>query len=215
VTHRFALTRTALCFAVVATLALPSKGWSQTVVSLRGGINVANVDGDDVLVNPDSRVGLNFGGSVAFPLTDIVGVHLGAIYSQKGAKLDVEEEDAEATVALDYIEIPMLLTLTIPSNGPLGSRIYLGPAVAFEVGCELRGSEGGLDISLDCDETDIDTETFDIGAVGGAGLSWEASESFLLSLDLFYNLGLTSIAAEEGDAKNRTFSVQAGVGFPL
>jgi hypothetical protein len=203
----------ALLFASVVVVA-PSPASSQTVVAARAGINVSNVDGDDVPVNPDSRIGLNLGGSVSVPLSGGVGVLLGATYSQRGAKLT--GEDGELAVELDYIEIPALLTLTFRSDGPLGGRFYLGPAVAVEVGCELSLQTQGVEVSADCDQPQdpLETESFDVGGMGGAGLLWSTAGGMELSVDVLYNLGLTSFS-EEDDAKNRTLSIQAGIGFPL
>jgi hypothetical protein len=203
-----------LALALSAVLVAPTVAQSQTVLGIRGGVNVATLDGDDVPVNPDSRVGLNIGGSVSVPLSGAVGVRLGASYSQRGAKL--EGEDGELGVQLDYIEIPALLTLTFRSDGPVGGRFYLGPTVAVEVGCELSLENQGVKISADCDQPDdpLETETFDIGAMAGAGLLWGTAGGTELSVDVLYNLGLTSIS-EEDDVKHRMFTIQAGVGFPL
>jgi hypothetical protein len=139
---------------------------------------------------------------------------VGATYSQRGATL--EAEDANLTVELDYIEIPALLTLTFRSDGPLGGRFYAGPAFAVEVSCELSVENQGVELSADCDAPDdpLETESFEIGAVGGAGLLWETAGGLELFLDALYNYGLTSFSQDD-DAKNRTFTVQAGVGFPL
>jgi hypothetical protein len=216
----------ALVVASVA-VAVPAVVQGQTVLGLRAGLNVATLDGDDIPVNVDSRVGLNIGGSVSVPISGSVGLLVGASYSQKGATLDGEDtgEDIDLAVKLDYIEIPALLTLTFRSEGPLGGRFFAGPAFAFEVGCEVGLESGGVEISADCDEPDdpIETESFDFGAVGGAGLVWAPGGSFELSLDVLYNYGLSSILEDEvvegevegADVKNRTVTVQAGVGFPL
>ena len=216
----------ALVVASVA-VAAPAVVQGQTVLGLRAGLNVATLDGDDIPLNVDSRVGLNIGGSVSVPLSGSVGVLLGASYSQRGATIDADEsgEDVDLTFKLDYIEIPALLTLTFRSDGPLGGRFFVGPAVGFEVGCEVGFEAQGVEISADCDqgEDPLPTESFEFGAIGGAGLVWAPGGSFELSLDAFYNYGLTSIfedavvegEVEESDVKNRTFTIQAGVGFPL
>jgi hypothetical protein len=204
--------------SVVATA--PTAVQGQTVLGLRAGVNVANVDGDDIPINLDSRVGLNLGGFVSVPFSGGVGVLLGANYSQRGAKILAGDsgEGVDITLELDYIEIPALLTLTFRSDGPLGGRFYAGPAFAFEVSCGIRAESQGVELSADCDQPEdpVPTESFDVGAIGGAGLLWETAGGMELFLDAFYNLGLTSIVdVEDQDAKNRTFTVQAGVGFPL
>ena len=187
----------------------PTSVSGQKVLGLRAGLNVTKFAG---AVSADTKVGLNIGATLYLPVSANVGVTVGAAYTQKGVK--GSDQGIGVSLDLDYVEIPALLTVSIPSAGPVGARFFLGPAFAFEVGCEFSAAVGETDIGFDCGDVPGGTEEFDIGAIGGVGVSYDATNSVILSMDLLYNLGLRNLD-EAGDTKNRAFSVQAGVGFPL
>lgn len=202
----------------------------QSFLTLHGGLNVTTLGGDDP-INRDSRTGLNIGGSVYLPISEHLGATLGLAYSEKGAKGN--EEGTQLTFALDYFEVPALLTVGIPYEGPVGAHVFVGPAVGIRVGCEASLDDsvlGGVFESTisNCSEAEGGFNTFDLGAIGGFGVSLETTD-VTLSLDLLYNLGLTPVAntgdehdhEEHGDSqtahdtKNRTFTIRVGVGFSL
>ena len=54
----------------------------------------------------------------------------------------------------------------------------------------------------------------DFGFVGGLGLGYDVSENAALSLEVLYNLGISSIN-DDYDTRNRTFMIRTGVEFPL
>lgn len=185
-----------------------------TVVSLRAGLNVSTFGGGDVIVGLDHRVGANIGAGLTIPMTETLGIFLGASYSQKGAKPPVDL-GADLALTVDYLEFPALLRLAmIPSEGSVGAHVLLGPVMALQVNCEGRGSVGSFDLSVSCDRLNLDTKTFDIGVAGGLGLDMQATERATVTLDVLYNLGLASI--EDGvDVKNRAWTIQAGIGVPI
>jgi hypothetical protein len=199
---------------LVGALALsPARLAGQTIVSLRAGLNVATLGGDDIDINPDHRIGVNIGGAVTIPMSENLGLLLGATYSQKGAEPPVDL-GADVVLALDYLEIPALLELMIPSSGTVGAHVLAGPVVGVELSCEGRGSGGGFEVGVDCGRLGIDTKSFDLGAAAGFGVDVQATERVTLTVDLLYNLGLVSV--EDGfDVKNRAFTIQAGLGIPI
>ena len=87
---------------------------------------------------------------MTFGLGGNLGVKVGGAYGQKGFALT--EQGVDGTFALDYIEIPVLLRLGIPTSGSLSPRFFLGPAVSIEAGCSLEASSGGVSVSADCTE---------------------------------------------------------------
>lgn len=199
---------------LVGVLTLVPAGLAgQTVVSLRAGMNVATLGGDAIIVNPDHRIGVSIGGAVSIPMTETLGIFLGASYSQKGAEPPVDV-GPDVVLALDYLEIPALLRFAIPSEGTVGAHVLLGPVIGLEVKCEGQGSGGGFDVSVDCDQLQLDTKTFDLGVAGGFGIDLQATERLTLTLDLLYDLGLTSIV-DGIDVKNRAWTIQAGLGIPI
>ena len=73
----------------------------------------------------------------------------------------------------------------------------------------------GLEISIDCGDDELDNlKSMDFGAMAGAGMDIATAGSLSGSVDVLYNLGLSSIS-ESDDVKNRAFSIVAVVGFPI
>ena len=200
--------------AVALLLAVAAPAFAQPVLTLKGGVNIATLSGDDV-EDLESRTGLNVGASLLLPFTDVVGLEIGAAYSQKGA--EEEELGVTGSFEFDYLEFPVLLRFGIPTESALSAHFLVGGALAFETGCQVSLTEGGASFSGDCEEADIETKSMDFGLVGGAGLDIELTESITLVLDALYNLGLTNLddSADPDDVKSRAFTLQAGLGFPL
>jgi hypothetical protein len=193
-------------FALAALAAQPVA--AQTRFGLRAGVNFAKLTGDDV--NGDlvkRRTGLLAGAFAEMPVAEIVNVHLGAQYSQKGAKFETAGEDAEGK--LDYVEVPALLAVTLPGSGSTDIRLYLGPTFSYLVKCEAPFGPSG-----DCDEDDF--KKFDLGGEVGAGVSLGMGSGAALLIDGFFNFGFMSIdgSPDEDDVKNEVFAIAAGIMFP-
>lgn len=203
-----------LAAALFALGLVPVTAQTQTTLSFRAGASIATLGGDDI-PDADSRTGLNVGGGLTFGLSENLGVLVGATYAQKGATAIAE--GAEITFELDYLEIPVLLQLGVPTSGSISPRFFLGPAVGAEIGCEVEGTEGGVTVSADCSDFGAPIKSVDIGAMGGAGLSMSTGGAMSITLDVFYNLGLSTIddSSNPDDVKNRAWSILGGVSIPV
>ena len=210
---RFSL-KTVLVIAFLMTL--PTVAAGQSTVGFRGGLSLASLGGDDAQ-DFDSKTGLSFGGFFNVPVSDMLGVQVGAGFVQKGAS--ETELGVDLEFEMGYIEIPLLLTLSPPTSGNVGFTFSVGPAIGFNTGCTLSGTEGGITVEIDCDDPSIGLEvkSFEVGAMVGAGLDIGLTESVSLVLDGFYNLGLTKVddSGVDDDVKNRAFSILAGVSFSV
>jgi hypothetical protein len=186
---------------------------AQSMWGLRAGINFANVSGDDVGEDDfGTKTGLLAGAFVEFPIAEIVNVHLGANYSQKGFEADLPNVDDDPNVEIDYIEVPALITVLVPGTDNTDIRLYVGPTFAWLVHCE--GEAFGFEAG--CDD-DNEIEDFDVGGEVGVGVSVGMGSGAALLVDGFYNFGVKSIdaSADDADVKNEVFSISAGVMFPL
>jgi hypothetical protein len=198
-----------------SVLLLPVQAEAQTVIGVKGGIGISDlsVEGDDSFSSRTAFVG---GGFATIGLGETFFVQPEVLYALKGAKSDIDGVDA--TIALDYIEIPLL----VGAQFGLGSssvvpRVFAGPSVAFETGCKLSGTESGVSVELDCSDFELLTNSVDFGLVFGAGLGIPLG-SVELVIDGRYDLGLTNINDSEFDdesVKNRAWQFMAGVGFPV
>ena len=208
------MTRSKWTVLAFLLLAIPLAGASaQNSLSIRAGANFASVGGDEA-DDTEGIVGLNLGGAFTVGLYDNVGLFLGANYSQKGAEDNTE--GSTARIEVDYIEIPLLLKLAIPTGGSVSVHFFGGPSLAFEVGCSLEAEEGGVEVSIDCDGSELEgeVESFDFGATGGAGIDIDVGGGRSLSLDAFYTFGFADVTTTD-DVQNRVFTVQAGLAFPI
>ena len=193
----------------------------QVNVSVRGGASLATLGGSaaDSIPSKGNRTGLNVGATATFGLSENMGLQLGLGYAQKGVAMS--EAGAEITFGLDYIEVPVLLQIGIPTQGSFSPHVYLGGSVAFESKCEIGVSFGGISGAVACDEPasefQLATKSTEFGAVGGVGASIAAGESLSITLDVLYNLGLSSVddSTPAESLKNRAWSFLAGVSFPL
>ena len=187
-------------------------------VGLVAGVSIASLGGDDS-GDPDSSLGLDVGAYLSWEVAESWAIRPGIYYVQKGA----EATDAGGTLELnlDYVELPVLLEYRIPTEGALGVHLFGGPAVAFEVSCELELSGSGVSATVDCTDPNLDggfqTSSVDFGIMLGGGLRFSAGGSVDLVVEGSYNLGLTSIddSPEDNDIKNRAFQINAGLSIPV
>ena len=197
------------------TLSLPVGGSAQSMVHVRAGATLATLGGSDA-PSVDSRIGLDLGGAVTFDLTESLALQAGLSYVQKGANLP--QGDIDLGIQIDYLDIPVLLRYVVPMGGSISPHILLGPAVSFKLGCSLQVSGEGAAGTLSCGEAGVPpVQSLDFGAMGGAGVDIATSESFRVTFDVLYNLGVRSIddSPSSEDVRNRSWSFLAGVAVPI
>lgn len=208
--------RFSFALLILAAMFTPAETSAQTVIGVKGGIGITDFSLSDSSVDFDSRTTFTGGGFATFGLGETFFLQPEVLYAAKGAKSDLG--GAGATLAVDYIEVPLLIGAGFNvGSGSVQPRVFAGPSVAFEIGCDLSGSEGGTTVSLSCSDIELETKSVDFGVVFGAGLAFPLG-SVQLILDGRYDLGLTNVNDTEGDEeslKNRAWQFMAGVGFPV
>jgi hypothetical protein len=192
-----------LAAAFVFISMCPSPAAAQITYGVKAGVNFANVsfDGDED-VPSSGRVGVLAGAFATVRLASWLTVQPEAIYTVKGASLDVFDIDSDYIV--DYLEVPVLVRV------PVRGRVYVaaGPSIAFRIRARSRTSFSGS-----TDEIDIgdDVEPLDVGVVGAAGF-----EMGRWLFDGRYTHGLSDTDANTSDnvkIRNRVFSLSAGFRF--
>ena len=124
--------------AVLSTALLGATGLAaQTTLGLHAGASIATLGGSDVS-DASSRTGLNVGAALTFDLSPNLGLQLGAGYVQKGAT--ATEQGVSIEFALDYIEVPLLLRIAVPTTGTITPHFLVGPALGIKTKCEASGS---------------------------------------------------------------------------
>ncbi|MBP3776556.1 MAG: PorT family protein [Prevotella sp.] len=201
------------------------------------GINVAGLSGgvSDLYKN---KVGFTAGVEAEYGVNDWLGVSLGALYSQQGAKIDKFEQqrvnqaqgDFDVVTKIDgkiksqYLNLPLLANAYIP--GVKGLAVKAGIQVGFCLSSELESTteiyavpvETSRLVELDFNSTKNGMKatkvckSVDFGIP--VGLSYEYKN---VVLDARYYFGLTKIDNTENpeDCRNRYFSVTLGYRFHL
>ena len=159
------------------------------------GLNLANVtDGGN-----DIRVGAVAGAEFEYQISDIFSLSAGALYSMQGCKGEVEGYDA--TVKLDYLNIPILANVYVAK----GLAVKLGIQPGFNVTSKASVEKGGTKVTTELD--DVESVDFSIPV----GLSYEINN---FVIDARYNLGVSKIM-DGSDSKNSVFQFTLGYKFAL
>lgn len=111
------------------------------------------------------------------------------------------------------VERPSVSRLLGHEDDPPSARpLAVGNLVS---GCKISGSDGSVDVSLDCEEADIATKSTDFSAVFGAGVDIPTN-GILITGDVRYDLGLSNIDASgaDGSVKNRSWGIFLGAAVP-
>ena len=140
------------------------------------------------------------------------------LYTRKGAvrTLMGADENGEPTGEIhffhnvDYLEIPLLISLTIPTRGAVRPVFYVGPAVDFELSAKTHAEyPSGVQNDYNPDETLETANSTDFSVIFGGGIDIDAGGK-VINLQVRYVMGAKEIFYT---AKNKTLSVMAGFGI--
>ena len=159
------------------------------------GLSLANVTKGD----GDIRVGAVAGAEFEYQVSDIFSLSAGALYSMQGCKGEVEGYDA--TVKLDYLNIPILANVYVAK----GLAVKLGIQPGFNVTSKASVEKSGTKVTTDLDG--IESVDFSIPV----GLSYEINN---FVIDGRYNLGVSKIW-DDIDSKHSVFQFTLGYKFAL
>ncbi len=165
------------------------------------GLNIANLtDADDA----DSRIGLVVGVEGEYQVSQKFSVTAGVLYSQQGAKASEYQNSykIDATVKMDYINIPILANIYVVR----GLALKLGIQSGFNINSKLKLDSNGISMGVDME----DTKTLDFSIP--IGLSYEYAN---MQLDARYNWGLTEVNSNLEKCKNSVFQITVGYKFNL
>jgi len=157
---------------------------AQFKAGILGGLNLAQITGD--VKGVDNLIGYHAGLMAEIKLPIKIGVELDALYSVKGAELNL------ANQTLTYVDFPLVL------------KIYTVKIVSFQIGPQYSYL-----LAADYDDADIKNSMSlsDFSAVIGLGL-----DVTKLHAAIRYNIGVTNIL-KTGQAKNSMFQFSLGYWF--
>jgi len=182
---------------------------AQISFSVRGGMNLSNLYGDDA-EDAKMKVGYNVGGLVDYEFVPNAGIQSGLVLTAKGAKADVENVDA--TINMLYIEIPVNIIYKIDlnaSNTPVKFNVNVGPYLAYGVGGKISIESGGVTASVNTFSEDGGYKKFDLGL--GLGVGFEFGK---ITANCGWEMGLINVAdAEDTDIKTMNCYLSIGYKF--
>ena len=181
------------------------KATSEVKFGAKGGINLANIVGDDA-GDANMFVGFNAGFFVEIPVTDKLIFQPEILYSAQGSKSEgiIDGYNVDATLKFNYINIPLMFKYQVADKFSLEAGPYVGFLVSAKVKAEVSGFGSATE-----DAKDLFKST-DFGL--GLGMNYEFSD--VIFANARYQAGLTEIGDSEAggnSVKNSVF--QIGLGF--
>lgn len=180
------------------------------------GINLANVTGNDVyylkdgigdkLLKPQYRIGVMAGIESEYQMSSALSLSIGALYSLQGNKYEDIEYQKNYSVALHYVNVPVILNFYVVKGLALKAGLQAGYAFykkeSFD---QLVGSNWST-----YSTSGSIYKNFDVAVP--VGISYDFDK---LRVDLRYNYGLTSISKLNGMPSIKNHVFQLSVGYVL
>lgn len=232
-----------------AMMLLPLFVSAQSVsIGVKGGLNMSTFGGEDanqafqsgdipglsVDFDPAMRTAFVAGGFVTIQLDDYFALQPELLYVSRGVRYNDDGSvlgvpfTYDVKLKVNYLEIPVLAKLTIPTGTPAIPFLYAGPSIGLKVGkattdgtVTVMGQE--TDISDEDGDSDSNFKSSDFGVAFGGGLGLKLGGG-MLSFDARYTLGLSTIMKPqtdnngdevEMDIKNRSLALTLGFSFFL
>ena len=154
--------------------------------------------------DPTTKSGFAAGGFVSIGINDLFSIQPEVLFVQKGAKLTEDGEDGdEATLKLNYVEVPILAVFTIQTSGNVTPFVYAGPSFGMNTLAQAEFGGEEQDVSDEVKGSDVSIVFGGGGKVGG------------FTVEARYAAGVSAISEGEADENIRTraFMVLAGFSF--
>lgn len=197
-------------FAIAALmLTIVPPAFAQGIGSgVKGGVGIASqrTESDEGDPAMHVRVGVVAGAFATLPLTSWLDLDPEVLYASRGARLELE--GVKASVALDYLDIPVMARVRLKHTGTTHYYAAAGPFVAY-----LLRARSRTDFGRSTEEIDItdQVEALDYGVAAGGG-----TERGRLVIDARFTLGLKDVDKDTSDSartRNRALSLTVGYRF--
>lgn len=176
---------------------MPMAASAQTTLGIKGGLSYATLSNK----SPDFDNRTGFAAGVAIDMrSGLIGIQPEILYVQKG--VTASGTPSGTSPKLDYVEVPVLLKLTLGTPG-LQPMVYAGPSAGFRLSCKV--------LEVDCASGTV--KSTDWGAVLGGGVRIGGNKG--LTLEGRYSWGLKDIHDVSAGVDQKTRTFLALVGFSL
>jgi hypothetical protein len=163
--------------------------------------------------------GYGYSGFIGINFTDNFGIQGEVMYNKLSQ--NYSEANNEGTINLEYINIPLLLSLNTGKSKPVNLNFVVGPQIGFNVGAEVQSTK-----APDTYQATLVVKKNDLGIAYGAGvdLGLNSEKTFRLSLGYRGVIGLINISDESGTSETedyyilektniKTYAIYAGISF--
>jgi hypothetical protein len=211
---------TLLALFALSTSAFAQETNSQTRIWGKVSAVSAAMSGDSDFIS--ARTGLNLGAEIELPvINQNFAIQTGVNYTQYGVtsldsfSINSFRLDFDGTVALNYIQIPVLFKV---KSGPIA--IFAGPFAGLAVTRTYKftavATSGGTPTPVSqTGDLNSYTKSFDFGARFGVAYEPVILNAFTLSFGITRDYSFTRLN-NDGDAlMNRAFLFTAGLGFHI
>jgi hypothetical protein len=180
-------------------------------VGIKGGYSLSKFSLSGTEGLPFTNLGSPVGGIFFNFKLGPLAIQPEVLYVRMGAEYEVDEDNG-LEYCFDYIQVPVLLKLTIIPLGPVRPVIYAGGYGAY-----LFKAKGVMTIDGVPTEEDLSDllQKYDYGVVGGVGIEFKLA-GISLSIEGRYNYGLMNILADPATGesmKNTSMMALVGIGF--
>ena len=186
-------------------------GWG-----VKGGLSESKFTGKDatsIFGTQKYRASGAAGAFATYRINDLFAASLEPMWVERGSKYDVTESDGTHTFStrIDYIDVPLLAKLYIPTKSNFKPDIFAGPDVAFRLTAKAKETAPGFTQTTDIKNN---IKSTDFGIAFGLGTSYDLSRG-AVTLDARYYAGLTKIdnTVSNATVRNGDFLVLVGYSF--
>jgi hypothetical protein len=178
---------------------------------IKGGYSLSKFSLSGTEAPPFTNLGSPVGGIYFSLKLGPLAIQPEVLYVRMGAEYEVDEDNS-LEYRFDYIQVPVLLKLSVIPMGPIRPVIYAGGYGSYLLKAKGVMTVGGVPEEEDLGEM---FEKYDYGVVGGAGIEFKLP-GISISIEGRYNYGLKNVLTDPGDGesvKNRSMMVLVGIGF--
>lgn len=196
--------------AMVLLFSMPLFAQTSMTFGPKAGLSLAKLTGDDI-GDVDWKIGFSGGAFLGIGVSPTLTVQPELVYVMKGAK--ETDMGVDYKYKVNYVEVPILVKWTAPTEGSVKPNVFFGVAPAFLMSAKISGDSAGVSAELDIKD---EVKSVDFGAVIGGGLDFPAG-SGTVCFDVRYTLGLTKIddTGADADVKNSALSASLGFAIPI
>ena len=170
-------------------------------------LKIQDVDGNTI--KGDVVLSYGYGGLIGLNFNRYIGLHLEVLYSTLSQKY--QDHELERQIDVNYINIPLLLSLNTNRMKVVNVNVVAGPQVGINVGSSLKTTEtgNGNGNGTTTAQAVLAVKKSDFGIAYGAGLDFGLNQARTIRLDLGFRgvMGLVDISDRSQTMETNSYYV--------